>query len=228
MSPIPKVMVQEPAIKHLRMHITRHTQFEPKSPPRNLLLDIIRNMDNMPQPIRLERQQRRQLQVVVCSRDLGEMRRDAQTMRASFRKRLAVDRDITRGGVSADVNRHETLFAMRDGKIYDLQRFGEGVMGPVDCEDQINGHLHLRGAELVDRAKDRLEVFFPGERARGRGARDGAKLQVADPVVEEVLQDGEGGVGDAVEVVAELVDGFGEDGEEALWRVGSRFRSVRA
>jgi hypothetical protein len=55
-----------------------------------------------------------------------------------------------------------------------------------------------------------------GEVEGGRGAGDGAEFEVADAVGEEVLQDGVGGVGEAAEVVAQLIDRFGEDGEEAV------------
>jgi hypothetical protein len=70
-----------------------------------------------------------------------------------------------------------------------------------------------------DGGEDCSEVFFSGEGVGRRGAGDGAEFEVADAVGQEVVQDGLCGVGEAVEVVAELVDGFGEDGEETVSRL---------
>ena len=46
-SPITEMVIQETPVNHLCMDITRDTQFQTEPAPRNLLLDLVRHMDDM-------------------------------------------------------------------------------------------------------------------------------------------------------------------------------------
>lgn len=42
-----EMVIQETPVNHLCMDITRDTQFQTEPAPRNLLLDLVRHMDDM-------------------------------------------------------------------------------------------------------------------------------------------------------------------------------------
>lgn len=70
--------------------------------------------------------------------------------------------------------------------------------------------------EFVDAVQDCRDIFLLGDVEVRDSAGRRAELEVADPIVTEVVQDRACGVAQAGEVVAELVDGFGEHLEEAV------------
>jgi hypothetical protein len=69
--------------------------------------------------------------------------------------------------------------------------------------------------ELGDTGQDRVDVFLLRDSPRRDSAGRGPQFEVYAPVICEVFEDGKGGVSDAVEGTAELVDVVPEEGEEA-------------
>ncbi|KAL2000269.1 hypothetical protein VTN02DRAFT_3332 [Thermoascus thermophilus] len=173
----------------------------------------------MAQPVRVVREQRIQLRPRARERRLGEVQRDLEPLALGRRERVPEDGDIAAGRVPAEVDAHDAAGAVADRQVDHLHGFG-GAVAPVDGEDQVHRHAAalptLGRAEFVDAVQDGRDILLLGDvEVRDRAGRR-AELEVADPVVTEVVQDRAGGVAQAGEVVAELVDGFGEHLEEAV------------
>lgn len=232
------MMRLKPAAYHPGVDVAAEAQLQPQAPgvPDDLPLDPVADVYDVadaggpPAP-----QEHQQLLVGAARLGLGEVQRDPQPgaaapllRRLRFRparllERRLQGRDAAPRRVPAQVDAHDAPGALLEGagQADDLEGLARGV-APVDREDEprVEGRARGGGLEGADDVQDGGDVALLGEAGPGQRPRRRAQLEVDDAVPREVAEDGEGGVLEGREVVDEVVDVGGEEGEEAWKRRG--------
>lgn len=131
MSPRAKVVVRVSARDHLSMHVTAEAQLNPDSVLLNGLFELILDMYDMTQPVRLPGQECLQLQIRCRIFALGEVQRDLQPGSLCPSEAVAEYANVTFGWVAAEVDTDNACGLILDGEIDDFFRICD-VVATVD------------------------------------------------------------------------------------------------
>lgn len=219
------MMPLKPTTDHPSTHITTQAELQPQPAGvrRDLPLHGIAEVDDVADAARFPlAQHHEQLLIGPARLGLAKVQRYPQPGDGVGGLERGLQRpDAAPERVAAQVDADDALGMEPAGQVHDLCCLLGGVAA-VHGEDQAGvepGRGRASGGllELADGRQDGLDVARLGQAGLWQGARRGPQLEVDDAVCGEVVEHGEGCVAQGGEVVYEVVDVGGEEGEEPFF-----------
>jgi hypothetical protein len=109
-------MISEPARDHLRMHIAAQAQFKAQPTPDYLLPHGVRDVDHVPDAIRLVREQRLELGIAGRLGRLGEVNGALESVGAGGAEGRGEEGDVAGARVATEVDADDAALAVRGGE----------------------------------------------------------------------------------------------------------------